>query len=111
MKFLKKTVPPSLRAFPRSVLALGRGDTPLHQAAAEGKTEVVELLVAANAPLDVKNQHGQGPQFGRDSFGSFLTRYRLSGDRNSQILPAEKSFVKTAAKCPHLRCLEVNSSI
>ena len=71
MKFLKKTVPPSLRAFPRSVLALGRGDTPLHQAAAEGKTEVVELLVAANAPLDVKNQHGRGPQFGRDSFGSF----------------------------------------
>jgi hypothetical protein len=102
----------SLRAFPRSVLALGRGDTPLHRAAAvNGSAEVVELLLAANAPVDVKNNQGRGPQFGRGLFGSFLARDRLSGDRNSQIFPAEKSFVKTAAKCPHLPCLEVNSSI
>ena len=39
----------SLRACPHSVLALGRGDTPLHRAAANGKTAVVELLLAANA--------------------------------------------------------------
>ena len=101
----------SLRACPRSVLASGRGDTPLHRAAAEGKSEVVELLVAANAPVDVQNKKGRGPQFERDPFGSFLARDCLSGDRNSQIFPAEKSFVKTAAKCPHLPCLEVNSSI
>ena len=85
----------SLRACPRSVLTSGRGDTPLHRAAAEGKSEVVELLVAANAPVDVKNHKGRGPQFGRDPFGSFLARNRLSGDRNSQVFPAEKSFVKT----------------
>ena len=40
-------------------------------------------------------QERPGPQFGRDLFGSFLARDRLSGDRNSQIFPAEKSFVKT----------------
>ena len=73
----------SLRACPHSVLALGRGDTPLHRAAAEGKSEVVELLVAANAPVDVQNKKGRGPQFGRDLFGSFLVRDCLSGDRNS----------------------------
>ena len=77
MMFLKKTVPPSLRAFPRSVLVLGRGDTPLHQAADIGRAEVVELLLAANAPVDVQNERGQGPQFGRDLFGSFLARYCL----------------------------------
>ena len=83
------------KAFPRSVLALGRGDTPLHKAADQGKTEVVELLLAANAPVDVQNNGGRGPQFERDPFGSFLARNRLSGDRNSQVFPAEKSFVKT----------------
>ena len=71
------------KAFPRSVLALGRGNTPLHQAARFGKTAVVELLLAANAPVDVQNQKGRGPQFGHDLFGSFLGRDRLSGDRNS----------------------------
>ena len=59
------------KAFPRSVLALGRGDTPLHDAAAEGKTAVVELLLAANAPVDVQNKRGRGPQFGHDSFGFY----------------------------------------
>ena len=73
----------SPRACPRSVLGLGRGDTPLHQAAFEGNTEVVELLVAANAPLDVQNKRGRGPEFGRDLFGSFLARDRLSGDSHS----------------------------
>ena len=79
----KPSAPPSLRAFPRSVLALGRGDTPLHEAAANGQTAVVELLLAANAPVDVKNNSGRGPQFGHDLFGFFLAHDRLSGDRNS----------------------------
>ena len=59
------------KAFPRSVLALGRGDTPLHRAAANGSAKVVELLVAANAPVDVQNNDGRGPQFGHDSFGFY----------------------------------------
>jgi len=59
------------KAFPRSVLGLGRGDTPLHKAALCGKTAVVELLLAANAPVDVQNKNGRGPQFGRDSFGFY----------------------------------------
>ena len=59
------------KAFPRSLLALGRGDTPLHDAAYRGKTEVVELLLAANAPVDVQNKKGRGPQFGHDSFGFY----------------------------------------
>ena len=74
----------SLRAFPRSVLALGQGDTPLHDAVRNGKAEVVELLLAANAPVDVKSNGGRGPQFGRDLFGSFLARDRLSGDLSSR---------------------------
>ena len=45
------------KAFPRSVLALGRGDTPLHDAA---RKEVVELLLAANAPVDVQSKKGGG---------------------------------------------------
>ena len=61
----------SLRAFPRSVLALGRGDTPLDNAARAGSAEVVELLLAANAPVDVQNNGGRGPQFGHDSFGFY----------------------------------------
>ena len=56
------------KAFPRSVLALGRGDTPLHDAA---RKEVVELLLAANAPVDVQSKKGGGPQFGHDSFGFY----------------------------------------
>ena len=59
------------KAFPRSVLALGRGDTPLHDAAAEGETAVVELLLAANAPVDVQNKKGWVLQFGHDSFGFY----------------------------------------
>ena len=59
------------KAFPRSVLALGRGNTPLHRAAALGKEKVVELLLAANAPVDVQNNGGRGPQFGHDSFGFY----------------------------------------
>ena len=58
----------SLRAFPRSVLALGQGDTPLHDAARNGRAKVVELLLAANAPVDVQNNGGRGPQFRHDSF-------------------------------------------
>ena len=65
------------------MLALGRGDAPLHYAALNGSAEVVELLLAANAPVDVQNKKGRGPQFGRDLFGSFLARYRLSGDSHS----------------------------
>ena len=60
-----------LKAFPRSVLALGRGDAPLHNAAGDGSAEVVELLLAANAPVDVQNKKGRGPQFGHDSFGFY----------------------------------------
>ena len=60
------------KAFPRSVLALGRGDTPLHDAVYNGRAKVVELLLAANAPVDVQNNDGRGPQFGRDSFGFYL---------------------------------------
>ena len=56
------------KAFPRSVLALGRGDTPLHDAVHK---EVVELLLAANAPVDVQSKKGGGPQFGHDSFGFY----------------------------------------
>ena len=80
-----------LGAFPRSV-ASGRGDTLLHKAASYGSATVVELLLAANARVDVKNKDGRGPQFGRDSFGSFLACDRLSGDRNPSIFTAEKSF-------------------
>ena len=80
-----------LQAFPCNV-ASGRGDTPLHDAAMNGNAAVVELLLAANAPVDVKNEDGRGPQFGRDSFGSFLACVRLSGDRNPSIFTAEKSF-------------------
>ena len=61
----------SLRAFPRSVLALGRGDTPLDNAARAGSAEVVELLLAANAPVDVQKNFGRRPQFGHDSFGFY----------------------------------------
>ena len=78
MKFLerKKRLAVALRmalfkAFPRSVLALGRGDTPLHEAAYYGKAEGVELLLEANAPVDVQNNGGRGPQFGYDSFGFY----------------------------------------
>ena len=67
-----------LQAFPCNV-ASGRGDTPLHEAVREGRAAVVELL-AANAPVDVKYENGRGPQFRRDSFGSFLACDRLSGD-------------------------------
>ena len=63
-----------LRACPRSVLASGRGSTPLHRAAENGSAAVVELLLAANAPVDVQNSVGRGPQFGRDLFGSLLAR-------------------------------------
>ena len=49
-----------------------------------GRAKVVELLLAANAPVDVQNRNGRGPQFGRDLFGSFLARDRLSGDRSFQ---------------------------
>eukprot|EP00435_Cladocopium_sp_Y103_P005837 s4244_g1.t2 len=37
------------------------GDTPLHDAARNGKAKVVELLLAANAPLDVKSKSGNTP--------------------------------------------------
>ena len=71
-----------LQAFPCNV-ASGRGDTPLHDAAMNGNAAVVELLLAANALVDVKNENGPGPQFGRDPCGSFLACDRLSGDTNS----------------------------
>ena len=72
-----------LPVFPCNV-ASGRGDTPLHMAARNGSAEMVELLLAANAHMNMnmKNKEGQGPQFGRDSFGSFLACDRLPGDRN-----------------------------
>ena len=78
MKFLEKKnrLAVALRmalfkAFPRSVLALGQGDTPLHDAVHNGRAKVVELLLAANAPVDVQNNGGRGPQFGHDSFGFY----------------------------------------
>ena len=71
--------PPSL---PSRCVASGRGDTALLQAAARGETAVVELLLAANAPADVKNENSLGPQFGWDPFGSFLDDDRLSRVRN-----------------------------
>ena len=37
----------------------------------KGKAEVVELLLAANAPVDVQNNGGRGPQFWHDSFGFY----------------------------------------
>ena len=40
--------------------ASGRGNTALHVAASNGRAEVVELLLAANAPLDVENKSGRG---------------------------------------------------
>ena len=40
-------------------------------AAAEGETAVVELLLAANAPVDVQNKKGWVLQFGHDSFGFY----------------------------------------
>ena len=68
------------------MLASGRGDTALLQAADRGETAVVELLLEANAPLDVKNHEGRGPQFIPDSFGfpSWLLTVclEMSGDRN-----------------------------
>ena len=67
MKFLRKKQR-LLRAFPRNV-APGRGGTPLQAAARNGSAEVVELLLAANAPVDVKNNGGRRPQFGQDRFG------------------------------------------
>ena len=69
-----------LQAFPCNNVASVRGYTPLHDAASNGRADMVELLLAANAPADVKNKNGQGPQFRRDSFGSFLACDRLSGD-------------------------------
>ena len=77
MKFLSK---PSLAVL---TAGRGRGDTALLQAACNGSAEVVELLLAANAPADVCNKRGRGPQFGRGSFGFFLARDRLSGDGDS----------------------------
>ena len=71
-----------LQAF-RCNVASGRGDTPLHGAAANDRAAVVELLLAANAPVDVQNEKGRVPQFGRDSFRSFLERDCLSRDRTS----------------------------
>ena len=77
MKFLSKPSLPVLTA------GRGRGDTALLQAACNGSPEVVELLLAANAPADVCNKRGRGPQFGRGSFGFFLAHDRLPGDGNS----------------------------
>eukprot|EP00438_Fugacium_kawagutii_P027304 Skav202704 [mRNA] locus=scaffold654:447435:449264:+ [translate_table: standard] len=39
-------------------------DTPLHRAAYWGKAAVAQLLLAANAPLDVMNNKGPGPRHG-----------------------------------------------
>ena len=75
-----KSASPSL---PSRCFALGRGDTALHRAAANGRAAVVELLLAANAPVNVQNDEGRGPQFRRDSFGSVLDRDCLSRDRIS----------------------------
>ena len=68
MKFHGKRVSPTLP----SVCGVARGNTPLHLAAGEGATEVVKLLLAANAPLEVENKDGRRPQPGYDQFGSFF---------------------------------------
>jgi ankyrin repeat protein len=38
-----------------------RGDTPLHEAALRGHREIVELLLARNASVSVKNSRGRTP--------------------------------------------------
>ena len=85
------------KAFPRSVLASGRGDTPLHRAAYRGETEVVELLLAANAPVDVQNKKGRGSSVRTRLVWLLLARDRLSWDRNLHLFCAEKSFVNIVA--------------
>ena len=42
--------------------AEGDGDTPLHLAANSPSGEIVKLLLAAKASVDVKNYKGGGPQ-------------------------------------------------
>lgn len=43
--------------------ATSRGNTPLHDAAGEGKKKVAQLLLAANAPRNLKNNLGWGPRW------------------------------------------------
>ena len=64
---------------------VGRGETALHEAAGNGRAEVVELLLTADAPLDVENM------FTRQGLSSPSWRVTVS----LEICPAEKSFVKT----------------
>ena len=66
------------KAFPRSVLALGQGDTPLHDAVHNGSAKVVELLLAANAPVDVQNEKGRGSSVRTRLVWLLLARDRLS---------------------------------
>eukprot|EP00435_Cladocopium_sp_Y103_P070859 s202_g36.t1 len=51
-----------LRTEPSSAQQAGKnGDTPLHDAARNGRAAVAEMLLAANAPLDVQNEEGKTP--------------------------------------------------
>lgn len=48
-----------------------RGDTPLHDAARQGQAAVAQLRLAANAPLDARNNDGRGPRWDDGLSGSF----------------------------------------
>ena len=48
-------------------MASGQGDTPLHDAARNGRADVVELLLAANAAVDVFSNGGEGWDLSSDA--------------------------------------------
>ena len=64
---------------------VARGNTPLHMAARGGATEVVELLIAANTPLEVNNSDGRRPQPGHDQY----------------LVDDLTGFDRNLSKCPH----------
>ena len=51
-------------------MASGRGGTPLHDAVRNGRAGVVELLLKANAPVDVVSHEGEGWDLSSDAIRS-----------------------------------------